>query len=74
MGQIPRLASILVAVTAIEIVAREGLTPLSQQLPFYAYPFRAITLRGSAWMHVRSQRVSNARGLTHYKNFVVGRS
>jgi hypothetical protein len=29
------------------------LTPLSEPLPFFAYPFLAATLFGWAWMHYR---------------------
>ena len=31
------------------------LTPLSQPLPFFAYPFFALTLFGWAWVHYRSR-------------------
>lgn len=49
------IASVLFAVTAVRIFAGAGLTPLSEPLPFYAYPFLAITLFGWAWVHVRSR-------------------
>ena len=51
------IASVLFAVTAVRIFGGGGLTPLSEPLPFYAYPFLAITLFGWAWVHVRSQPV-----------------
>jgi hypothetical protein len=52
------IASVLFAVTAVRIFGGEGLTPLTKPLPFYAYPFLAITLFGWAWAHVR-KRPSN---------------
>jgi hypothetical protein len=54
------IASMLLAVTALRLFGGEGLTPLSKPLPFYAYPFLAITLCGWAWAHVRSQPVRDA--------------
>lgn len=56
------IASVLFAVTAVRIFGGEGLTPLSEPLPFYAYPFLALTLFGWAWAHVRSQPVRDAPG------------
>ena len=52
------IASVLFAITAVRIFAGAGLTPLSEPLPFYAYPFLAITLFGWAWVHVRSRPVA----------------
>jgi len=54
------IASVLLAVTAVRIFGGGGLTPLSKPLPFYAYPFLAITLLGWAWVHVRSRPVRGA--------------
>lgn len=48
------IASALFAVTALQIYGGTALTPLSEPLPFYAYPFLALTLFGLAWIHVRS--------------------
>ncbi|MEP7001669.1 MAG: hypothetical protein ABI969_14375 [bacterium] len=48
------IASGLFAVTAIRMFGGGALTALSEPLPFYAYPFLAITLFGWAWVHVRS--------------------
>ena len=48
------IAAILFAVTAVRMFGGAALTPLSKSLPFYAYPFLAITLFGWAWAHVRS--------------------
>ena len=47
------LAALLLAVSAVKIFCGAALTPLSQPLPFYAYPFLAITLLGWAWVHAR---------------------
>lgn len=48
------IAAILFAVTAAQIFGGAGLTPLSEPLPFYGYPFLAATLFGWAWVHSRS--------------------
>ena len=50
------VAAILFAVTAARMFGGGALTPLSKPLPFYAYPFLAITLFGWAWAHVRSNQ------------------
>lgn len=50
------IAAILFAVTAARMFGGIALTPLSKPLPFYAYPFLAITLFGWAWAHVRSNK------------------
>jgi hypothetical protein len=47
------IAAILLAVPAARIFGGASLTPLSQPLPFYAFPFLAATLLGWAWVHVR---------------------
>jgi hypothetical protein len=54
------IASVLFAVTALRMFGGSGLTPLSQPLQFYAYPFLAITLLGWAWVHARSTPVKDA--------------
>jgi hypothetical protein len=36
---------------ALELFIGRTLTPLSQPLPFFAYPFLAATLVGWAWVH-----------------------
>ena len=43
------LAALLFATTAIQIFTGHGLTPLSQPLPFFAYPVFVATLLGWAW-------------------------
>ena len=48
------IAAILFAVVAARIFGGAGLTPLSEPLPFYGYPFLAATLLGWAWIHGRS--------------------
>ena len=45
------LGSLLFAVVAVQIFLGSALTPLSQPLPFFAYPFLAATLLGWAWVH-----------------------
>lgn len=50
------IAAILFAVAAARMFGGAALTPLSKPLPFYAYPFLAITLFGWAWAHVRSNQ------------------
>ncbi len=59
-GAMPRVVaalgfvgSLLFAVVAIQIFLGYALTPLSQPLPFFAYPFLAATLFGWAWVHYR---------------------
>ena len=55
------IAAILFAITAARIFYGTQLTPLSQPLPFHAYPFFALTLFGWAWVHVRSSSRDVAR-------------
>jgi hypothetical protein len=52
------IAAILFAVTAAQIFGGGGLTPLSQPLPFYGYPFLAATLFGWAWVAVATSRLN----------------
>lgn len=47
------IAAILFTVVALRIFAGNELTPLSQPLPFFAYPFLVATLLGWAWVHYR---------------------
>lgn len=47
------IAAALLAGSAAGIFGGKGLTPLSEPLPFYAYPFLAVTLLGWAWVHGR---------------------
>ena len=47
------LGSLLFAIVAIRIFLGHGLTPLSEPLPFYAYPFLVVTLFGWAWVYTR---------------------
>jgi hypothetical protein len=48
------VAALLFAAVAVQIFMGRALTPLSQPLPFFAYPFLAATLFGWAWVHHRS--------------------
>ena len=59
-GTMPRVVSgvgfvgsLLFAAVAVHIFVGFALTPLSQPLPFFAYPFLAATLFGWAWVHYR---------------------
>ena len=47
------VASLLLTIVAVQIFFGRALTPLSQPLPFFAYPFLAATLCGWAWVHYR---------------------
>ena len=47
------VAALLFAVAAVQVFMGRALTPLSQPLPFYAYPFMVVTLFGWAWAHYR---------------------
>ena len=53
------VAALLFAVVAVRIFMGAALTPLSEPLPFFAYPFLAATLCGWAWVHYRG---SSSRG------------
>ena len=55
------IAAILFAVTAAAIFGGAGLTPLSEPLPFYAYPFLAVTLFGWASVHRRTMAAADVR-------------
>jgi hypothetical protein len=48
------IASLLFLVVAVQLFMRQALTPLSQPLPFFAYPFLVATLLGWAWERYRS--------------------
>ncbi len=50
------IGSVLFAVVAVQIFQGRALTPLSEPLPFFAYPFLAATLFGWAWVHYRESR------------------
>jgi hypothetical protein len=47
------VGSLLFTIAAVQIFGGRALTPLSQPLPFFAYPFLAATLCGWAWVHYR---------------------
>ena len=51
------IASILFAITALQLFGGQPLTPLTMPLPYYAYPFLVITLIGWAWTHASGKRV-----------------
>ena len=48
------IAALLFAVVAVQVFMGRALTPLSEPLPFFAYPFLAATLFGWAWVHYRN--------------------
>jgi hypothetical protein len=48
------VGSLLFAVVAAQIFLGHGLTALSEPLPFFGYPFLAVTLLGWAWVHYRN--------------------
>lgn len=48
------IAALSFTVVAVQIFSGRALTPLSQPLPFFAYPFLAATLFGWAWAHYRN--------------------
>jgi hypothetical protein len=48
------LAALLFTVVAVRIFSGHSLTPLSQPLPFFAYPLLVATLFGWAWAHYRA--------------------
>jgi len=50
------IASLLFAIVAVQIFAGTALTPLSNPLPFNAYPFLVLTLFGWAWVHYRNSK------------------
>ena len=47
------IASVLLGATAVRIFLGGSLNPLTKPLPFYAFPFLALTLFGWAGMHLR---------------------
>jgi hypothetical protein len=48
------VAALLFATVAMQVFMGRVLTPLSQPLPFFAYPFLAVTLFGWAWVYCRN--------------------
>lgn len=47
------IAAALFTVTAVRVFGGAALTPLTAPLPFFAYPFLALTLMGWASAHAR---------------------
>jgi hypothetical protein len=54
------VAAVLFAAVAIQIFAGRQLTPLSEPLPFFAYPFLVATLIGWAWHHATGRALEPA--------------
>lgn len=52
------VASLLFAMVAVQIFGGTALTPLSNPLPFNAYPFLVVTLFGWAWVHTRRPKTA----------------
>jgi hypothetical protein len=50
------VAALLFTIVALEIFRGEALTPLTEPLPFFAYPFFAVTLFGWAWVQYRGAK------------------
>ena len=48
------IAALLFTIVALQIFSGMALTPLSNPLPFNAYPFLVLTLFGWAWVHYRA--------------------
>jgi hypothetical protein len=48
-------AALLFTVVAVQIFAGRALTPLSQPLPFFAYPFLAATLAWVNWQRAAAE-------------------
>lgn len=53
------IAAVLFAVTALQVFAGADLTPLSQPLPFFAYPVFVFTLFTWAWWATRPAPASS---------------
>ena len=68
------IAAILFAITAAAIFGGAGLTPLSEPLPFYAYPFLAVTLFGWARVHWRWIAAADATRVADVREFAAVRT
>ena len=49
------IAALLLGTSAVRSFGGAALDPLTQPLPYFAYPFLALTLIGWAWVHWRSR-------------------
>jgi hypothetical protein len=47
------IAAGLLGIVAVQVFSGRELTPLSEPLPFFAYPFLVVTMFGWAWVHYR---------------------
>jgi len=54
------IAALLFAATSVQIFAGRGLTPLSEPLPFFAYPVFVLTLFAWAWWCRNPRQESSA--------------
>ena len=53
LGACGYVAALLFTIVALQIFGGRALTPLTEPLPFFAYPFFAVTLFGWAWVQYR---------------------
>lgn len=69
------VGALLFAVVALQLFAGGALTPLSQPLPFFAYPFLVVTLLGWAWVYGRDgpEESSVLGSLHHYSRTTTRR-
>lgn len=49
------IAALLFVATSLQVFAGRTLTPLSEPLPFFAYPFLVFTMLGWAWACMRKR-------------------
>lgn len=54
VNRIGYVGALLFTLVALQIFLGRALTPLSQPLPFFAYPFLAATLLGWAWVQYQN--------------------
>ena len=52
------IAALLFVATSVQVFAGGTLTPLSEPLPFFAYPFLVFTMLGWAWACIRERDVA----------------
>lgn len=50
------VAALLFAIMSLQVFAGKSLTPLSEPLPFFAYPFLVFTMLGWAWACLREMQ------------------
>jgi hypothetical protein len=60
------IAAVLLGITSLRLFGGANLTPLSQPLPFDAFPFLALTLFGWAWVAARSPLGSSGERVAEF--------